>query len=118
MTTIVPPSGPTDCKIAFVGEAPGADEVRYMKPFVGKAGKIFSNILRSVGVIREHCYITNVVKERPPGNDISKFIKGTLQGVRRSKSKCNSHPRLDSNLCPNRKARDNESPRLHLGVEW
>jgi uracil-DNA glycosylase family 4 len=75
MTTIVPPSGPTDCKIAFVGEAPGADEVRYMKPFVGKAGKIFSNILRSVGVIREHCYITNVVKERPPGNDISKFIK-------------------------------------------
>lgn len=75
MTTLVPPSGPLDCSIAFVGEAPGADEVRYGKPFVGKAGKIFSGILSTIGVIREQCYITNVVKERPPGNDISKFLR-------------------------------------------
>lgn len=75
---IVPAVGPKECLIAFVGEAPGADEERgFMRdgklvrePFVGAAGKLLDSIMRSVGINRRDCYITNVVKVRPPGNDI------------------------------------------------
>jgi len=67
--------GPMDAKIAFIGEAPGAEEERAGIPFVGSAGKLFSELLRSAGIMREYCYVTNVVKERPPRNDIGKFIR-------------------------------------------
>ncbi len=53
----------------FVGEGPGADEDAQGEPFVGQAGKLLDNMLKSIGLKRgEDVYIANVVKCRPPGN--------------------------------------------------
>jgi DNA polymerase len=55
-------------KIVFVGEAPGGDEDRQGRPFVGRAGKVLDDLLEKAGIDRRDVYITNVVKCRPPGN--------------------------------------------------
>ena len=62
--------GPDCASTALIGEAPGKDEVRLSKPFVGKAGAILDEILNATGIKRESLYITNVVKYRlaRPGN--------------------------------------------------
>jgi uracil-DNA glycosylase len=54
--------------LMFVGEAPGANEDRLGKPFVGRAGKIFDELLASVGLDRNKIYLCNVLKCRPPKN--------------------------------------------------
>ena len=56
-------------RIMFVGEAPGADEDRQGKPFVGVSGQLLDRMLASIGLSRtENFYITNIVFWRPPGN--------------------------------------------------
>jgi len=75
MTKIVGPSGPKNARIAIVGEAPGEREVASGKPFVGPSGRLLDALLLKAGLSRENIYITNVVKERPPANDIGHFIK-------------------------------------------
>ncbi len=55
-------------KIMFVGEAPGANEAKTGRPFVGAAGKFLNEMLEGVGIKREDVYITNIVKDRPPEN--------------------------------------------------
>lgn len=60
--------GPLDCKIALVGEAPGEKEV------------LLTQLLHSGGILQQSCYVTNVVKDRPPNNDISKYIKFSKEG--------------------------------------
>ncbi len=60
--------GDEHAKILFVGEAPGADEDRLGKPFVGRSGHLLDKMLAAVGIRREECYITNVLMWRPPGN--------------------------------------------------
>lgn len=54
--------------IMFVGEAPGKNEAKTGRPFVGAAGKFLNELLESVGIKREDVYITNIVKDRPPEN--------------------------------------------------
>lgn len=71
---LVGPEGSLDAKIVIVGEAPGRDEVIQRRPFVGEAGRELNRFLSSAKLTRSDCYITNVIKERPPNNDISKFI--------------------------------------------
>ncbi len=66
--------GDLNSNIALVGEAPGAEEIRYHEPFVGMSGKLLNSCLSSAGISRSQCYITNVIKERPPDNDIKIFI--------------------------------------------
>jgi len=66
-TQVVFGDGNPDTGIMFVGEAPGADEDVEGKPFVGKAGKLLTQELERVGLLRQRdYYITNVVKCRPP----------------------------------------------------
>ncbi len=55
-------------KVVFIGEAPGKSEDLSGKPFVGAAGKILDQLLRSIDLDRGDVYITNVVKYRPPDN--------------------------------------------------
>lgn len=55
-------------KIMFVGEAPGENEAKTGRPFCGRAGKILDELLLSIGVDRKDVYVTNIVKDRPPGN--------------------------------------------------
>ena len=54
--------------ILLVGEAPGADEDRVGKPFVGAAGQLLTKILAAIELKREEVYICNILKCRPPHN--------------------------------------------------
>jgi DNA polymerase len=60
--------GSLNAKIMFIGEAPGFNEDKQGKPFVGQAGKIFDELLNSIDLKREEIYITNIIKCRPPNN--------------------------------------------------
>ena len=72
---IVKPTGPDNAKIAIVGEAPGKDEERIGRPFVGGAGKILDGMLLEAGIDRRDCYITNVMHIRPVNNDFGEFYE-------------------------------------------
>ncbi|MEO0143920.1 MAG: uracil-DNA glycosylase [candidate division WOR-3 bacterium] len=62
-------SGNPYARIVLVGEAPGYEEDKTGKPFVGKAGKLLTQILEEIGIDREKdVFITNVVKCRPLNN--------------------------------------------------
>lgn len=60
--------GPEDADLMIIGEAPGEEEDRSGRPFVGRAGQLLDRILESVELHRDDVYITNLVKRRPPGN--------------------------------------------------
>lgn len=66
--TVVFGEGVATARVMVVGEAPGAEEDRAGRPFVGKAGQLLDTLLASVGFERESVYICNVIKCRPPGN--------------------------------------------------
>jgi DNA polymerase len=57
--------GPVDAGVLFVGEAPGAQEDRTGRPFVGPAGRMFDEGLERAGIERSRVYVTNAVKHRP-----------------------------------------------------
>jgi DNA polymerase len=52
----------------IIGEAPGRDEDREGEPFVGRAGKLLTEMLFAAGYQREDVYIANILKCRPPNN--------------------------------------------------
>jgi len=54
--------------VMLIGEAPGAQEDRQGKPFVGPSGQLLDRMLRTIGLDRTKVYITNVIYWRPPGN--------------------------------------------------
>mgnify|MGYP006280268565 CR=1 FL=1 len=60
--------GSRTARVVCVGEAPGAEEDRTGRPFVGRAGKLLDRLLLSAGFRREEVFICNVLKCRPPGN--------------------------------------------------
>lgn len=60
--------GNKDANIMFIGEAPGANEDKQGKPFVGRAGKVFDDLLKSIELNRESVYVCNILKCRPPKN--------------------------------------------------
>ena len=61
---IVVGDGNVNAELLLIGEAPGKDEVRLGKPFVGMAGKNLSEFLEILGLSRDSIYITNVIKYR------------------------------------------------------
>jgi uracil-DNA glycosylase len=67
-TRVVFGEGSETAELMVVGEAPGENEDRQGRPFVGKAGQLLDLLLLSVGFPRESVYICNVLKCRPPGN--------------------------------------------------
>jgi uracil-DNA glycosylase family 4 len=60
--------GNPKARLVFVGEAPGADEDKQGIPFVGRAGKLLTQMIEAMGLHRQDVYICNVVKCRPPDN--------------------------------------------------
>ena len=60
--------GSQKAQLVFVGEGPGADEDAQGLPFVGRAGKLLTQMIEAMGLKRGDVYICNVVKCRPPGN--------------------------------------------------
>ncbi len=67
-TNLVFGEGNPNAKLVFVGEAPGADEDRQGRPFVGRAGQLLTRIINAMNLTREEIYICNILKCRPPGN--------------------------------------------------
>ena len=64
----IQPTSPPNPILMIVGEAPGEEEEKQHRFFMGRAGQELSNYLGRAGIPRERCYATNVIKCRPPGN--------------------------------------------------
>lgn len=88
--TVVFGEGNPQARLVVVGEAPGADEDRTGRPFVGRAGRLLDSLLQSIGFPRESVYICNVLKCRPPGNRnplpveveaCAHFLRGQLEAI-------------------------------------
>ncbi|WP_407529105.1 uracil-DNA glycosylase [Methylobacterium oryzisoli] len=60
--------GNPQARVMFVGEAPGADEDRVGKPFMGRSGQLLDRMMAAIGLDRTNAYVGNVVPWRPPGN--------------------------------------------------
>jgi uracil-DNA glycosylase family 4 len=67
-TNLVFADGNPEARVMIVGEAPGADEDRDGRPFVGVSGQLLDRMLAQVGLDRTSVYITNIIFWRPPGN--------------------------------------------------
>jgi DNA polymerase len=70
-TTVVVGAAPQPsrrARLAVVGEAPGADEDRVGRPFVGRAGRLLDELLAEAGLDRSTIAVLNVLQCRPPGN--------------------------------------------------
>lgn len=64
-TQIVPGEGNPQAEIVLVGEAPGEEEDRQGRPFVGRSGKLLDRVLNTAGLDRRDVWVTNTVKCRP-----------------------------------------------------
>lgn len=69
-----------------VGEAPGADEEREGRPFVGVSGMELNKMLGEAGITRSECFVTNVARERPLNNDIDNFIAKSKKAITKEHS--------------------------------
>jgi DNA polymerase len=64
-TQIVPGEGNPNARVVLIGEAPGEEEDRQGRPFVGRSGKLLDQVLATAGLDRRDLWITNTVKHRP-----------------------------------------------------
>jgi uracil-DNA glycosylase family 4 len=64
----VPGEGPLDAKIIIIGQAPGAEEDKTGRPFVGRAGKFLNQLFKIASIKRERAFITSPIKCFPPKN--------------------------------------------------
>jgi DNA polymerase len=85
--------GDPNAELMFIGEAPGEEEDRTGRPFVGRAGRKLDEILGAMKMQREHVYIANILKSRPLGNrtplpgevdDCSPFLAEQIRIIRPS----------------------------------
>ena len=67
-TNVVFGEGARDAEVMFIGEAPGEQEDRTGRPFVGRAGQLLDDMLAMIDLKREKVFIGNMVKCRPPQN--------------------------------------------------
>ena len=67
-TNTVIADGNPAAPVMIIGEAPGADEDRIGRPFVGRAGQLLDRMLAAIGLDRSGVLVTNVIYWRPPGN--------------------------------------------------
>ena len=67
-TQLVFADGNPQADIMLIGEAPGSEEDRIGKPFVGRSGQLLDRMLAAIGLDRTKVYIANTVPWRPPGN--------------------------------------------------
>ncbi|WP_456474563.1 uracil-DNA glycosylase [Candidatus Pyrohabitans sp.] len=92
-TKAVPGEGSPRARIMLVGEAPGREEDATGKPFVGRAGRLLTQVLNQASLTREEVFITSVIKCRPPNNrrPRKKEIKACLPHLRRQIEVINPH---------------------------
>lgn len=74
--------GNPEARLMIVGEAPGPEENKLGKPFVGRSGQLLDKILRSVDFDPDKdVFITNAVFRMPPGDGDRSFRKPTLEEI-------------------------------------
>ena len=66
--------GKTDANVVIVGESPGLPDADSEKPFMGPVGELLTKILAAIGLKREDCYLTNVVKYISQGDELTPDI--------------------------------------------
>ncbi len=64
-------TGKKDARVVIVGESPGAPDADSEKPFMGPVGQLLEKILAAIGLKREDCYLTNVVKYISQGDELT-----------------------------------------------
>jgi len=74
MTNAPYSEGSFDSSICLIGEAPGENEERLQRPFVGKAGQLLDGLLSRTGIIRADCRLDNVFQFRPYDNNLRPYI--------------------------------------------
>jgi uracil-DNA glycosylase family 4 len=67
--------GDPNARLMLVGEAPGGDEDRLGRPFVGAAGRLLDRVLAAAGIERSAVWISNVVKRRPTAPGAGRLLK-------------------------------------------
>ena len=67
-TYTVPGEGPAEAKLFFIGEAPGREEDKTGRPFIGQSGRLLTTMLNNSGIDRDNVFITSILKCRPPSN--------------------------------------------------
>ncbi len=67
-TNVVFGEGDPNADLMFIGEAPGFEEDKQARPFVGRAGQLLTKIIESIGLKRKDVFIANILKCRPPNN--------------------------------------------------
>jgi uracil-DNA glycosylase len=60
--------GPENASLMMIGEAPGEEEAKSGRPYVGNSGRLLNKYLEEAEIARDNVYITNILKTRPPGN--------------------------------------------------
>jgi uracil-DNA glycosylase len=82
-----------------VGEAPGAEEARLGRPFVGRSGQLLDKVLEKAAIGRENCIIANVFRYQPPANKVDHFFisrrKAATEGIRIAEE----YGKFGSNYC-------------------
>ena len=72
-TNTVPGEGPANARLVVIGEGPGRTEDQTGRPFVGRAGELLTKILEAIKLPRDHVFICNIVKCRPPENRLPQY---------------------------------------------
>ena len=78
MLQLINTIGPANARIMLVGEAPGREEQTIGEPFVGATGRVLNQLLSAAGLNRQSCLITNVIRQTPPGGNVSIFFEDRL----------------------------------------
>ena len=78
----LPNQAAPDRLIALVGEAPGRDEVKEQKPFVGRSGRLLDGHLQAAGIERPRCLVANVFRYQPPDNKVAHFFASRTKARR------------------------------------
>ena len=68
--------------LVLVGEAPGRDEVREGRPFVGRSGQLLDRHLEAAGIKRQACLVANVFRFQPPDNKVGHFFSSRAKARR------------------------------------
>lgn len=106
MSRVVPGEGDVRAKLMIIGEAPGEQEEREGRPFVGPSGNVLTQLLADNGITREECWIDNVMQIRPPGNDFGTFFK--------DKRRLEATPELEAGVQRLHKTIDEVNPEVIL----
>jgi len=97
--------------LVLVGEAPGAEEARQGKPFVGRSGQLLDKVLDSADIKREESLIANVFRFQPPGNKVDFFFSSRRAAKESGELLAENLGKFGSSICLAKYAKEIEALR-------